>query len=583
MSTQSLYRPTYNKSWALVIGINKYEHASPLAFARNDAEVIAETLKTKFGFPEENVFILLDEAATRDRIRSSYLRFTAAEVEQDDRIVVFFAGHGCTRTGKRGEVGYLVPSDGTLDDLSTLVRWDDLTRNSELIPAKHILFVMDACYGGLALHRQMPPGSSRFLKNMLQRYSRQVLTAGKADEPVADAGGPRAGHSIFTGHLLNALDGAAADGSGIISANAVMAYVVERVSKDPHSLQSPHFGFFDGDGDFIFAAPALGEADATKGGDADILLQVPAMPVAEGILESPNLVEQVKEYLSDSRYRIRLDDLISAEIRTASYELREEEFPVDTATVTTEDCGKRLRKYEAAISRLVAVTVLLGRWGTVDHKPLVERVLARLADGTEAKSGKSAWLTMRWYPLLFLMYSGGIAALSAHNYEMLATLLMANLARNRTGQGGRAAVLTVVQEILDLDRMEIFKNLPEHQRYFAPRSEYLFKTIQPQIEDLLFLGNSYEDLFDRFEVFYGMIYAYLNRGESHMWAPVGRFGWKARNQMSNNPFDETVAEANRQTASWGPIKAGLFGGSFGDFQEIARQFREQIISRLPWY
>ena len=101
-----------------------------------------------------------------------------------------------------------------------------------------MLFVMDACYGGLAVHRGISPGSSRFLKNMLQRYSRQVLTAGKADETVADSGGPRPDHSIFTGHLLDALEGKATDAQGILSANAVMAYVYERVAKDPHSRQS---------------------------------------------------------------------------------------------------------------------------------------------------------------------------------------------------------------------------------------------------------------------------------------------------------------------------------------------------------
>ena len=79
---------------------------------------------------------------------SSFLRFAESDVGRDDRIVVFFAGHGLTRPGFRGEVGFLVPVDGDTDDLSSLIRWDDLTRNAELIIAKHVLFMMDACYGG---------------------------------------------------------------------------------------------------------------------------------------------------------------------------------------------------------------------------------------------------------------------------------------------------------------------------------------------------------------------------------------------------------------------------------------------------
>jgi uncharacterized caspase-like protein len=247
-----LYKSLYRESWALVIGINEYQIASPLCFAKQDAEAIAEILERSFGFPPSNIATLYDAEATRERILSAFSDFTSTSVDPDDRITIFFAGHGCTRTGKRGEVGFLVPVEGTPDRLSTLLRWDELTRNAELILAKHVLFIMDACYGGLAIRRNTPPGSARFLKDMLARYSRQVLTAGKADETVADSGGPKAGHSIFTGHLLEALEGRAADSNGIISSNAVMAYVYDHVSKDPYSRQSPHFGFLDGDGDFIF-------------------------------------------------------------------------------------------------------------------------------------------------------------------------------------------------------------------------------------------------------------------------------------------------------------------------------------------
>lgn len=71
----------------------------------------------------------------------------------------------------------------------------------------------------------MGSGSSRFVKDMLQRLSRQVISSGKADEVVADGGDPLAGHSIFTGHLLEGLSGKAETGQGIITGNSLMAYV----------------------------------------------------------------------------------------------------------------------------------------------------------------------------------------------------------------------------------------------------------------------------------------------------------------------------------------------------------------------
>ncbi len=45
MTETSIYAPTYSNSWALVVGINKYNAAPPLGYARNDAEQFANILK----------------------------------------------------------------------------------------------------------------------------------------------------------------------------------------------------------------------------------------------------------------------------------------------------------------------------------------------------------------------------------------------------------------------------------------------------------------------------------------------------------------------------------------------------------
>lgn len=583
MNGNIIYRPTYENSWALVVGINDYETAPPLGYARQDAEAFAQLLQSNFGFQPDKITVLLDRYATREPIMSSFLRFTEDGVSPDDRVAVFFAGHGCTRTGNRGEVGFLVPADGNASALSTLIRWDDLTRNAELVPAKHLLFVMDACYGGLAIHRSLLPGSARFLKDMLQRYSRQVLTAGKADETVADSGGPRPGHSIFTGHLLDALEGKASDSSGVISANAVMAYVYDHVAKDPHSHQSPHFGFFDGDGDFIFSAPNPAELGEKEGTDVDVLVQVPAGAAPfDGPADRQSLIQQTKDFLSDPRYRIRLDDLVASEIRAASYSIREDEFPLQTAAITAEEIAQRLRKYEIALSRLNAVTILLARWGTIEHQPIIERIIARLADGTEPRSGTTAWLELRWYPITLLMYSGGIAALSAQNYTNLSTLLMTKLRCNAVGRDAHEAVISTVEGMLELDRLGFFKLLPGYDKYYTPRSEYLFKSLQPEIEDILFLGNGYEELFDRFEVLYALIYADIDqsRKPGFIWGPPGRFAWKGRHG-GRNPYNALLREATQQGSSWPPLKSGLFEGSIDRFKELATAYGEEI-KKFPW-
>jgi uncharacterized caspase-like protein len=131
MATHPPYSPKYSGSHALVIGINKYRHAGQLDYARHDAEAIAALMICKFHFPKESVTLLLDEDATGEAIRSAFHAFVSKS-EPDDRILIFFAGHGHTQPGRRGDIGFLVPVDGVATELATLIRWDELTQLSQL-------------------------------------------------------------------------------------------------------------------------------------------------------------------------------------------------------------------------------------------------------------------------------------------------------------------------------------------------------------------------------------------------------------------------------------------------------------------
>ena len=251
---QPSYKPSYDSSWAIVVGIDQYRFASPLSYAGNDATSLSTILTKKLGFPERQVIVLQNAEATKEAILREFIGLHT-KAHLDDRVLFYFAGHGYTVQGNRGPIGYLVPVDGDVKNLSSLIRWDDITRNAELIEAKHIFFVMDACYSGLALRRVITPGVKRFLTDVLQRPSRQVITAGKADQTVADGGGESGQNSIFTGHFLEGLNGAAVNAEGILTAGSLMSWVYQKVGQHPSSSQTPHYGHIEGDGDFVFLTP----------------------------------------------------------------------------------------------------------------------------------------------------------------------------------------------------------------------------------------------------------------------------------------------------------------------------------------
>ena len=89
---QTLGAGLYKNSWALVIGINAYK-GRPLNYAVADARAVAAALPA-LGFPAQNVRLLLDGDATKARIETVLYGDLAKKIGPEDRLLLYFAGHG---------------------------------------------------------------------------------------------------------------------------------------------------------------------------------------------------------------------------------------------------------------------------------------------------------------------------------------------------------------------------------------------------------------------------------------------------------------------------------------------------------
>jgi hypothetical protein len=278
------YGAAYNDSWAVVIGINRYP-TRPLACAVNDADAFARVLVDKLDFSRDNVFAILDPApdmedapytgystkGDKESIERLLLTDLPAKVAREDRVIVFFAGHGHLLTTGPGDpgIGYLVPAEGTLDQPHTLIPMETLTREqSRVLAAKHVFYLFDCCYSGQGATRGQPT-PPRFTKDMVSHKARQLLTAGTSVQVVQD-NHEGTGHSLFTHELLNALSGAAFQPSaGFISATLLHGYLQTSLaagrpeSADQLPLLAP---LTDHDaargGDFVFHIKQVSHATA---------------------------------------------------------------------------------------------------------------------------------------------------------------------------------------------------------------------------------------------------------------------------------------------------------------------------------
>ena len=245
----------YNKSYAVIIGIDKYLSLPPdrqLQNAVKDAQGVQEVLTKHYRF--DRIFTLYDQQATKDRILELLTEDLPQGMSDQDSVFIFWAGHGNQQKSKDGEMGYLIPYDGNPAKLRTVVTMAEIRDTiSKAIPAKHVFYVMDACYGGiLAATRSIdsrPRRDLEYLKEITKERVRQVLTAGGKDQEVLDGG--RNGHSVFTGRLIEVLEAA----GDFITANEIQAILKEKVFNDARSrnhTQTPGFGTLYGNGDFVF-------------------------------------------------------------------------------------------------------------------------------------------------------------------------------------------------------------------------------------------------------------------------------------------------------------------------------------------
>ena len=247
----------YENSYALIIGIDKYENVRNLDYAVEDANSIRSLLIEQFNFPPENITLLVNEKATYTKIKKS-LSYVTRQASENDRILIFFAGHGETiDLPESGEMGFLIPVDGEKGDLyGTSLEMDELRKVSSLSKAKHILYLVDACYGGIAAvgSRGLEPDKTpNYIDKITKDKSRQIITAGGRDEPVIEK--PEWGHSAFTLNLIRGLKEGRADSNsdGVITANELGIFLEEKVTIDSDYQQTPQYGRMTSqEGEFVF-------------------------------------------------------------------------------------------------------------------------------------------------------------------------------------------------------------------------------------------------------------------------------------------------------------------------------------------
>ncbi|GAA6621022.1 caspase family protein [Scytonema sp. NUACC26] len=302
--TQSRY--DFKRNLAVIIGINEYSNGiPPLTTPVADAEKLANTLQESYQY---QVKTLLNSQATLSGLHSLLADFknkrfpvgdTTVEVQQSDRIIFYFAGHGIVPTDELEDNsqcrGYLIPTDAKTENLlqtqNLLLSMQDLHDALIELPCRHMLVILDCCFAGAfrsSSYRNAVPAR----KVYKQRYDRfisepawQVITSAAYNQKALDFFGffgkresdRTQDHSPFASALFEALEGDADTtfkrGDGIITATEIYSYVrdkIEQMTDERNVRQTP--GLFPlqkhDKGEYIFLSP---DFDREKLEDAPVL------------------------------------------------------------------------------------------------------------------------------------------------------------------------------------------------------------------------------------------------------------------------------------------------------------------------
>jgi Caspase domain len=196
---------------ALVVGIDHYAHIGPLTGCVNDAHAVKAMLDRHADGSVNFGARLMVSTGPHQVLERSELKESVRELLADDSEVAlfYFAGHGYIETTG----GYLCASDcKTGDDGLALSEVMTLANESK---ARNKIIMLDSCYSGALGDHPINRNVSEISEGMT------ILTASTKGQYAAEANGG----GVFTGLLIDALGGAAANLVGDVTPGGVYAHI----------------------------------------------------------------------------------------------------------------------------------------------------------------------------------------------------------------------------------------------------------------------------------------------------------------------------------------------------------------------
>ena len=238
--------PNTQSTYAVVVGISDYqdEDIPDLRFADKDALAFAGFLQSPAGgsLDEDHLKVFINEKATVAQFAVA-LDWLWEVVKENDRVIIYFSGHGDVERKSITQPGYLLCWDAparvymaggafNVRDLNDVVSTLSLQNKAKVI------LITDACRAG-KLSGSGVGGAQATAANLSKQFANEVkILSCQPDEYSIEGEQWGGGRGAFSYHLLDGLSGMADRNSdATVNLMEIRSYLEENVSTEvaPHS------------------------------------------------------------------------------------------------------------------------------------------------------------------------------------------------------------------------------------------------------------------------------------------------------------------------------------------------------------
>ena len=304
-------------------------------------------------------------------------------------------------------------------------------------------------------------------------------------------------------------------------------------------------------------------------------------------LTLPLAIATTKKYLSEDKYRIKLYDFVSEEVQRIYCNFSSERFVNVENNLTKETFQKRLQEFKESLAILIGILNTIIYFNKGKHSDLITMSMERLIPQNSTLQERYSF---NRFPLLILTYSIGIIALERNNYKDLAALLLCSYFKDNDEKKHIVEIINS-ERVFTANWKKWLPNYPDKGTLHTPVSDYLHSYMREIVNTYLPDDKKYEEFFDIFEYFIGLIYLDItNEGTSieSTGSTIGRFTWKRgtpfKRERLPQSIERFIENSLNQGNKWPLLKVGFFNGSIERFEKC-REAYESLLKEISksWF